>query len=116
MELYSVTGSNNCRKVEAVISHLALSVDIKYLGLTTGELYSDVFLSLNPNGKVPTLVDGDFVLWESNAIMQYLCEHSEDEQLFPSESKTRADITRWQFWEVTHFNKAFATIAFETIL
>lgn len=116
MKLYSIPGSNNCRKVEAVIDHLGLNIDIRYLGLTTGELFSDEYFSLNPNGKVPTLVDEDFILWESNAILQYLCDQSADEQLFPSESKSRADIARWQFWEVTHFNKALGTIAFETIL
>lgn len=116
MKLYSVIGSHNCRKVEAVIDQLVVDIEIEYLELTKGDLSTPSFLKINPNGKVPVLVDGAFVLWESNAIMQYLCDQSSDESLLPSSPQTRADICRWQFWEVTHFNKAFATIAFETIL
>lgn len=116
MKLYSVIGSYNCRKVEAVIDHLALDVEIEYMEITNGDLSTPSFLKINPNGKVPVLMDGAFVLWESNAIMQYICDRSPDETLFPSAPQTRADISRWQFWEVAHFNKAFASIAFEAIL
>ena len=70
MKLYYLVGSPNCRRVHAVMNHLGIKVDIEYLDFFTGELKKPDYLGLNPNGMVPTLRDGDFVLWESNAIMQ----------------------------------------------
>jgi len=64
---------------------------------------------------VPLLVDGAFRLWESNAIMQYLADKTGSDALFPRDPKKRADVVRWQFWEVAHFNKAFGLLAFETV-
>jgi len=116
MKLYVVVGSGNCRKVQATISNLGIDVDIEYLDFFAGDLTRPEYLSLNPNGRVPTLVDGDFTLWESNAIMQYLAGQVPGNPLFPQDPQTRADIVRWQCWELAHFNNAFATVAFETVL
>ena len=114
MQLLSFTGSPNGRKVEAVIHHLKAHVEIKHLEFPHA-LKTPEFLSINANGKTPVLIDGDFVLWESNAIMQYLADISADTQLFPRDPKTRADVVRWQFWEQRHFNRAFGTLAFEFV-
>jgi glutathione S-transferase len=114
MKLHTFIGSPNGRKAEAVIDHLGLDVEIEYHDLLAGELQAPRYLALNPNAKVPTLVDGDFVLWESNAILQYLADKAGDAALFPRDPQKRADILRWQFWELAHFNRAFGTLAFET--
>jgi len=115
MILHTVTGSPNGRKVEAVIYHLGLQVDIRPHDLFKGELRGQDYLAINPNAKVPTLVDGDFKLWESAAIMQYLCDKAGNDTLFPRNPRTRADITRWQCWEGMYFNDALGTLAFETV-
>jgi len=115
MKLYVVTGSGNCRKVQATINNLNMAVDLEYLDLVDGDLAKPEYLALNPNGKVPLLIDGDFSLWESNAIMQYLADKVPDNTLFSQEPKIRADISRWQCWELAHFNSALGTIAFETV-
>jgi glutathione S-transferase len=115
MKLHTFIGSPNGRKAEAVIDHLGLDVEIEYHDLLAGELQTPSYLALNPNAKVPTLVDGDFVLWESNAILQYLADKAGDAALFPRDMQKRADILRWQCWELAHFNRAFGTLAFETV-
>ena len=83
MKLHTAPGSPSGRKVQAVILHLKLDVQVQNHDFAKGELRAPEYLALNPNGSVPTLVDGDFVLWESNAIMQYLADKAGDQLLFP---------------------------------
>lgn len=115
MKFYTVNGSPNARKVHAVINHLNLDVEIKELDIFAGELDTPEFKSINPNGMVPAFEDGDLKLWESNAIIQYLASTAPPNELFPKDLVKQADINRWQCWELTHFNKAAGTIAFENI-
>jgi glutathione S-transferase len=116
MKLYTFVGSPNGRKVQAVISHLHLDVEIEYRDVFEGDLRTPDYLALNPNAKVPTLVDGPFVLWESAAIMQYLADKAGSDGLFPRDPRKRADVVRWQCWEGAHFNRAFGTLTIETII
>lgn len=74
------------------------------------------YLRINPNGLTPTLVDGDFVLWESNAIMQYLAAQKPGNDLWPEDDEKRADITRWQCWDLAHWAPACATQLYEKIV
>lgn len=115
MKLFYVVGSPNCRKVHAVVNHLGLSLDFEYLDFLGGDLRAPDFRAFNPNGMVPVLVDDGFVLWESNAIMQYLADASPENTLFPRDPKVRADIVRWQCWELAHYNKALGALSFETV-
>lgn len=115
MKLYTVVGSPNSRKVEAVINHLGLGVEREYLDFFTGDLRKPSYLALNPNGMVPTLADGELVLWESNAILQYLADKAGADSLFPRDPVKRAEVVRWQNWELAHYNRAFGAIAFETV-
>ncbi len=115
MKLHIVPGSPNSRKVEAVVSHLGLRLEVQEHNLFAGDLRKPSYLAINANARVPTLEDGNFVLWESNAIMQYLADKAGDERLFPREPQARADVIRWQFWELTHFNRDFGALAFETV-
>jgi glutathione S-transferase len=115
MILHTVVGSPNSRKVLATLSHLGLEAQIRSWNLFKGELRSAEYLAINPTGKAPTLVDGDFHLWESRAIMQYLAEKAGETPLFPRDARTRADITRWQIWEGLYFNAAMLSLAFEFV-
>ena len=115
MKLYYVVGSPNCRKVHAAINHLGLEIEIEYMDFFEGENRKSDYLDINPNGMIPTLRDGDFVLWESNAIMQYLADKVRGNTLFPKDEKTRADIVRWQCWELAHYNKAFGVLSWEAV-
>jgi glutathione S-transferase len=113
MKLYSMHNSNNCRRVNATIQHLGLDVEIVEQAM--GEIKKPEYLALNPNGKVPTLVDGDFKLWESRSIMQYLASKKPGNTLWPNDPKRQADIARWQFWESTHLSRGTGPFAFENL-
>lgn len=116
MELYVVPGSPSCRKVCAVAQHLGLALELRPLDPAAGELRNPAHLGRNPNGMVPVLKDGDFLLWESNAILHYLAEQRPEAGLLPSEARPRAEVQRWLFWEAGHFNKAFGALLRETVL
>jgi glutathione S-transferase len=64
-------------------------------------------LKQNPNGLVPVIVDGDFVLWESNSIIRYLANKSAAEALLPTEPQRRAEVDRWIDWQATEANSAW---------
>ena len=115
MKIYYVVGSPNCRKVHAVLNHTGLKADFEYLDFFSGDLQSPAYRAVNPNAMVPSLVDGDLTLWESNAIMQYLADKAGADDLFPREAKRRADVVRWLAWELAHFNRAFGILSFETV-
>lgn len=58
------------------------------------------YLAMNPNGKVPTVIDGDFVMWESNSIIRYLARKHKS-PLYPSEFEARHLIERWMDWQLS---------------
>ena len=113
MKLYSIHNSNNCRRVNATIQHLG--IDVEVVEMDMGGLKKPEFLANNPNGKVPTLVDGDFKLWESRSMMQYVASKKPGNSLWPNDPKKQADIARWQFWESSHLSKGTGAYAFEKL-
>jgi glutathione S-transferase len=120
MQLHLVPGSPNCRKVQAVVAELGLDREIEFvfIDFDAGAHKAPDYLELNPNGVVPTLVDGDLRLWESNAIMQYLADRFRDrggDALLPAEAGARADVVRWQFWESAHFGRHLGSTLFERL-
>jgi glutathione S-transferase len=102
MKLYGFPPSGNTWKVRATACHLNEPLDFEIVDITRAPTAE--YLALNPTGRVPTLVDGDFALWESTAIMQYLAERAAS-PLWPKEVRTRADIMRWQSWGLAHWAK-----------
>jgi glutathione S-transferase len=116
MKLYINRISPNVRRVRLTAAVLGLKLDEQSLDFTKGEHKTPEYLALNANGSVPTLVDGDFVLSESRAIMQYLALKAPDAELLPRDERARADVTRWQFWDASHFSPQLGTLAFQRML
>jgi glutathione S-transferase len=69
-------------------------------GLAFGVIDTPEYRRLNPNGLVPTLVDGDFVVWESNTILRYLAARQGHATLLPAGLRGRADVERWMDWQL----------------
>jgi glutathione S-transferase len=104
MKLYGFPPSPNTWKVRAVAAHLGIPLEFALIDLTKGQQRTPDYLALNPTGRTPTLVDGDLVLWESTAIMQYLASQKPN-SLWPDNLRARADIMRWQSWHLQHWSK-----------
>lgn len=116
MKLYTFPASPNSIKVMAVANHVGVQLDVELVDLTAGASKTPEFMKMNPNGKIPVLVDGDFILWESAAIMQYVASKGADKTLWPSDPQSQADVSRWMFWSVGHWGPACGTLLFERMV
>ena len=110
MILHSFFITPNNRKVEAFIKHFDLDVEIHQVNFREQETKTDEFLARNPMGKVPVLVDGDFNLWESNAILTYLATMFPETKALPTEPRARADVDRWLHWQSSHLMPAMGKL------
>jgi glutathione S-transferase len=110
LTLYTTPLSANGRKALAVSHHLRLAPEIRLVNVYQGEGRSTEHLAINPSGKIPALIDGDFTLYESNAILLYLSEAHGEYRLWSREPKARAAIARWLFWESAHWQPALTTV------
>ncbi len=104
MKLY---GLGPTRSIRALWGLLELGVDFEFIpvNLRAGENRHPDFLRLNPAGKLPVLVDGDFVLTESAAIVLYLAEKYPAKGLLPADLKVRAQVYRWVMFAVTELEQ-----------
>jgi glutathione S-transferase len=100
--LYTFTITPNNRKVEAFVRHFDLDVEIHHVSFKDKETQSPAFLAINPMGRVPALTDGDFHLWESNAILTYLATKFPETKALPTDPRGRADVDRWLHWQSCH--------------
>jgi glutathione S-transferase len=89
------------QKVLWCLAELALPYTRIDAGLEHGRNTEPWYLALNPNGKVPLLVDGAFTLWESNTIVRYLASKHGAGSLCPASLETRALAERWMDWQLS---------------
>jgi glutathione S-transferase len=104
MQLYGYTRSGNTRKVRLCLAELGVDHDFVVVDLAAGAQRAPDYLRINPNGVVPTLVDGDLTLWESSAILLYLAEKYPHGGLLPSRLDERARVYKWLVWQPATFN------------
>ena len=116
MKLYGFPASPNTWKVRALAAQLKMPLEFELVDLLKGAQQTPAFLALNPTGRTPVLVDGDFKLWELNAILQYLASKNPT-PLYPNDAKGRADVSRWQFWDLAHWGaQACQPLTFENLV
>lgn len=107
--IWGRANSVNVQKVLWCAHEIDLTITRVDAGMAFGHNDQPHYLKMNPNGRIPTLVEGDFVLWESNAIMRYLVlahGHGSGASLYPSEPKLRAGIERWLDWTLSSLQPA----------
>lgn len=105
--IWGRANSVNVQKVLWCASELDLAIERIDAGMAFGHNDQPHYLQMNPNGRIPTLVEGDFVLWESNAILRYLVlAHGRGSTLYPEAAKIRAGIERWLDWTLSTLQPA----------
>ena len=103
--------SSNVMKVIWLLHELDLPYERVDAGLHFGVNNTPDYLRMNPTGLVPTLLDDDFALWESNAILRYLCHaHVPHTEMWPQDPRARANIDRWMDWQQTTLNRPQSTV------
>jgi glutathione S-transferase len=115
MKLYYNPMSPNCRKVTALAHHINAPLELQIVDVMAGGADTPDYLKMNPNGMVPTLEDGALHLWESNAIMQYIADKTHATEVWPTDWKARADISRWQCWQLAHWGRACDLLLWENM-
>ena len=99
MHIYADPITVNCRKVLAGLDFLQAPFERVHVDYFKGEQKEPAYTAINPNASVPAMKDGDLVLWESNAILQYAADKLGRDSAYPRDLRTRADINRWLLWE-----------------
>ena len=102
LTIWGRPNSVNVQKALWCLGELDLAFERIDAGMQFGRNNEPDYLAMNPNGRVPTLVDGDFVLWESNSIMRYLClAYGKGTPIYPDAPKRRAAVDRWLDWTLS---------------
>ena len=98
LKLWGRINSINVQKVLWALAELEVPFERTDAGLQFGVVNEPFYRRMNPNGRVPTIEDDGFVLWESNAIVRYLSAKHGASKLWPDDLRQRADSDRWMDW------------------
>eukprot|EP00179_Madagascaria_erythrocladioides_P009586 CAMPEP_0198307614 /NCGR_PEP_ID=MMETSP1450-20131203/445_1 /TAXON_ID=753684 ORGANISM="Madagascaria erythrocladiodes, Strain CCMP3234" /NCGR_SAMPLE_ID=MMETSP1450 /ASSEMBLY_ACC=CAM_ASM_001115 /LENGTH=245 /DNA_ID=CAMNT_0044010203 /DNA_START=86 /DNA_END=823 /DNA_ORIENTATION=+ len=105
LQLYSAATPNG-QKAAIVLEESGLPYDAHFISIGSGDQFSSGFTAINPNGKIPALVDNDgpggkpFTVFESGAILMYVAEKSPESGLFPTDPAKRSTTIQWLFFQV----------------
>jgi len=106
LKIWGRISSINVRKVVVVAQELGVPFERIEAGGAFGVVKTPEFLARNPNGLIPLLEDDQVELWESNAIVRYLCARHAPDTLYPLALPARFDAERWMDWQQTTLNRA----------
>jgi glutathione S-transferase len=96
--------SGNVQKVVWLLEELGAPYQREDYGRQFNNTQDAAYLTMNPNGKVPTLVDGEEVVWESNTILRYLASRLGAAKLYPAAPLARSQVERWMDWQLASLN------------
>jgi glutathione S-transferase len=110
IKIWGRKDSSNVQKVLWCCDELGVAFERIDIGGRFGGNKEKPYLDLNPNGLVPTIEDGSFILWESNSIMRYLLDKYGQGKLLPSTPEGRANANRWMDWQLTTLGPAITPV------
>jgi len=101
IKIWGRTTSINVQKALIALTESNVDYEQEIIGRQHGGTFQPDYCRLNPNGNIPTLEDGDFILWESNAIVAYICGKYGPPHLCPTDPQQRALCDQWMIWQIT---------------
>ncbi len=107
LKILGKASSINVRKVLWLCDELDIPFRREDWGDGFRSTHEAEFLALNPNAMVPVIQEGDFVMWESNAIIRYLANAHGGEWLYPQQPRDRAPVDQWIDWQATELNTSW---------
>ena len=113
IKIYGPTASRAARALWIVHE---LDIPFEHVALEMKDLKTADYLKINPNGRVPTLVDGDFKLFESMAINIYLATKHNKNGFMPAGLEDQAICNQWSFWGMTEVEKPLLTILIDMFM
>ncbi len=114
IKLYDHAVSGNCYKIRLALSHLWIKYERVNVDIFRGEQKEPWFSELNPNKKIPVIVDDGFTMWESNGILLYIGKKFAPNRLYSEEPHTFGAITQWLFFGKTAIDPSLAKARFIT--
>jgi glutathione S-transferase len=109
--LWGRSTSSNVMKAIWVLEELGLPYDRRDVGGKYGQTDTQAYRAMNPTGLVPTLQEGDFALWESNAVCRYLCRtYAPESPLWPQDQQLRARVDQWMDAQQTQLNRPMSVV------
>jgi glutathione S-transferase len=115
IRIWGRANSGNVKKVLVVAEELNIPYERIDAGMQFGVVDTPAYRKLNPNGRVPTIEDGGFVLWESHSICRYLAMKYGGEAIYPADPAARASIDRWLDWVLSTVAPADTPVFWGTI-
>ena len=116
MKIYYDPITVNCRKVLAGCELVGAQYDSEKMDYFGGDHKNPQYSAINPNESIPALVDGEIILWESNANLQYVADKNDASEAYPNDAATRADINRWHLWEASAWFPSCYTYLVENLV
>ena len=116
IKLYDGRMSWNGRKVRLLAAELGLELERVTLDFQRGDYRAPEYLAKNPNGKIPTIEDEGFVLWESHAILKYLAAKKPERGLMPADARGAALVDQWLFWWTANVETALNLLLVERMI
>lgn len=113
--LYQFPISQHCRRVTSLLVEVGIDYQAELVDLATDQHLSEQYLAINPNHQVPSLVDGEVVIHESNAILRYLCTKYELSDWYPTDLQQRANVEQWLDWIQCQQSPAIVGIVFHSL-
>ena len=113
--IWGRVNSINVMKVQWCATELGLDYDRVDMGNEFGFDHVPDYIRMNPNRKIPTIRDGDIVLWESNVIVRYLAETYGKGKVWPESPGQRWEAEKWMDWQQTAISKSLSIILYETV-
>lgn len=114
-KLFHFPYSQHARRVVSLLEENQIPYELRNVAMDKGEHMTDEFIAINPNHQVPVLEDGGLRIYESNAILRYICNKQRLTNWYPEDAETRARVDQWLDWNQCRMSPTVIDIVFNKV-